>query len=100
MAKTMSYSARMYYCVQCTAGDIQELMCSCLATDLEEGYQEARKLHAKRYGQPYKIASAYVESVTNGPAIKAEDGAALQSFSAPLTTCKSTLNEIGYLHIV
>ena len=26
-----------------------------------------------------------------------EDGGALQSFSALLTTCKNTLNEIGYL---
>ena len=66
---------------------------SCLAIDLEERYQEARKLLAKRYGQLYKIASAYVERVTNGPAIKAEDGAALLSFSALLTTCKNMLNE-------
>ena len=92
MAKTTSYSARMYYLVQYTAGDVQELMRSCLATD-----SEARKLFAERYGQPYKIASAYVERVTNGPAIKAEDGTALQSFSALLTTCKNTLNEIRYL---
>ena len=97
VAKTTSYSARMYYLVQYTAGDVQELMRSCLAMDSEEGYREARKLLAKRYGQPYKIASAYVERVTNGPAIKEEDGAALQSFSALLTTCKNTLNEIGYL---
>jgi len=97
VAKTTSYSGRMYYLVQYTAGDIQELMRSCLAMDSEEVYREARKLLAKRYGQPYKIASAYVEHVTNGPAIKAEDGAALQSFSALLTTCKNTLNEIGYL---
>ena len=97
VAKTTSYSARMYYLVQYTAGDVQELMRSCLAMDSEEGYREARRLLAKRYGQPYKIASAYVERVTNGPAIKAEDGAALQSFSALLTTCKNTLNEIGYL---
>lgn len=97
VAKTTSYSARMYYLVQYTAGDVQELMRSCLAMDSEEGYREARKLLAKRYGQPYKIASAYVERVTNGPAIKAEDGVALQSFSALLTTCKNTLNEIGYL---
>ena len=97
VAKTTSYSVRMYYLVQYTAGDVQELMRSCLAMDSEEGYREARKLLAKRYGQPYKIASAYIERVTNGPAIKAEDGAALQSFSALLTTCKNTLNEIGYL---
>ena len=72
-------------------------MRSCLARDSEEGYREARKQLAKRYGQPYKIASAYAERVTNGPAIKAEDGTALQSFSALLTACKNTLIEIGYL---
>jgi hypothetical protein len=42
-AKTTSYSGRMYYLVQYTAGDVQELMRSCLAMDSEEGYQEAPK---------------------------------------------------------
>ena len=35
MAKTASFSARMYYLVQYTAGDVQELMRSCLAMDSE-----------------------------------------------------------------
>ena len=96
-AKTASPSSRLYYLVQYTAGDVQELMRSCLAMDSDRGYQEARKLLAKRYGQPYKIASAYVDRVTNGSAIKAEDGTALQSFSVLLTSCKNTLNDIGYL---
>ena len=86
--KTTSYSARMYYFVQYTAGDVQELMRSCLAMDPEEGYREAGKLLAKWYRQPYKIASAYVERITNGPAIKAEDGAALQSCCFLLITDK------------
>ena len=47
VAKTTSYSARMYYLVQYTVGDVQELMRSCLAMDSEEGYREARKLPAK-----------------------------------------------------
>jgi len=79
----------MYYLVQYTAGDVQELMRSCLAMDLNEGYREAQKLLVKRYGSPYKIASAYVERATNGNA--------LQSVSALLTTCKNTLNEIRHL---
>lgn len=49
--KTMSYSARMYYLVQYTVGELQELMRSCIAIDLEERYREAQKLLAKRYGQ-------------------------------------------------
>ena len=96
-AKTTSYSARLYYLVQYTAGDVQELMRNCLAMDSEKGYREARKLLTKRYGQPYRIASACVERVTNGPAIKSEDGAALLSFSVLLTSCKNTLTDIGYL---
>ena len=100
-AKTTSYSARLYYLVQYTAGDVQELMPSCLAMDSEKGYREAWKLLTKHYGQPYRIASACVERVTNGPAIKSEDGAALQSFSVLLTSCKNrqeqTRTDIGYL---
>ena len=48
-------------------------MLSCLSMDPEEGYPEARKLPKQRYGQSYKIATAYVDKVTKGPAIKSED---------------------------
>ena len=65
-AKTTSYSARLYYLVQYTAGDVQQLMRSCLAMDSEKGYREARKLLIKRYGQPYTSASACAERVTMG----------------------------------
>jgi len=41
--------------------------------------------------------SACVERVINGPAIKSEDGTALQSFSVLLSSCKNTLTNIGYL---
>ena len=46
---------------------------SCLAMDPEESYPEAPKLLKQRYGQSYKIATAYVDKVTKGPAIKSED---------------------------
>ena len=39
----------------------------------EEGYPEARKLLKQGYGQSYKIATACVDKVTKGPAIKSED---------------------------
>ena len=61
--KTASHSARMYFLVQYTSGDVRELMRSCIAMDLEKGHREARKLLAKRYGQPYRVASAFVERV-------------------------------------
>ena len=95
--KTNSPSARLYYLVQYTAGQVKELMSSCLSMQDARGYYEARRLLSERYGQPYKIASAFVDRLTNGPQLKAEDGPGLQRFSILLTSCKNTLGEIGYL---
>ena len=64
----------------------------------DAGYLEARHLLKERYGQGYKIATALVDRLTNGPPIKHEDGNALQKFSVLLTSCKNTLQEIGYLN--
>ena len=61
--KTSDDSAGLYYLIQYTSGDVQELMRSCLSMHLQEGYQEARKLLKSRYGRSYKIATAYVERI-------------------------------------
>ena len=43
-SRTESSSSRLYYLVQYTEGEVQELIGSCLAMDTEEGYPEAAKL--------------------------------------------------------
>lgn len=95
--KTSSSSARLYYLVQYTSGQVQELMRSCLSMKEDQGYREARKLLLERYGQPYKIATAFVDRIANTPPIKADDGPGLQRFSILLTSCSNTLKEIGYI---
>ena len=52
-----------------------------LAMDPDEGYSEARKILKKRYGESYRIATAYVDRVTKGPALKAKDSKGLQKLS-------------------
>ena len=79
--KTPSSSSRLYYLVQYTSGPVQELMKSCLSMQEKEGYLEARRLLRERYGQNYRVTAAHVQRLTEGPLIKAEDGAALQQFS-------------------
>ena len=96
--KTSSPSTRLYYLLQYTSGQVQDLVRSCLAMQEDRGYNEARKLLAERYGQSYKIATAYVDRVINGQPIRTEDGPALQKFSILLTSCRNTLKEIGYLN--
>ena len=41
-SKTASDKARLYYLVQYTSGEVQELVSSCLSMKPDEGYQEAR----------------------------------------------------------
>ena len=96
--KTSSPSTRLYYLLQYTSGSVQDLVRSCLTMPDDFGYKEARRLLAERYGQPYNIATAYVDRVINGAPIRAEDGPSLQKFSILLTSCRNTLNEIGYLN--
>ena len=91
-SKTDSSSLQLYYLVQYTAGDVQELMHSCLAMNPDKGYQEARRLMKEKHGQNYKITTAYVDRLTNGPPIRSEDGNALQKFSVQLTSCNCKNN--------
>ena len=62
-ANTTSSSARLYYLVQYTTGEVCELMRSCLAMDSDKGYVEAKQLLKKRFGQSYRIPTAYVKDI-------------------------------------
>ena len=90
------YAGRLYYLEQHTAGRLQELISSCLYMNAEAGYLKARKLLESNFGQKHKIAMAYVDKVTNGPVIRAEDAEALESFATLLASCTNTLKAIGY----
>ncbi|PFX15931.1 hypothetical protein AWC38_SpisGene19831 [Stylophora pistillata] len=72
-SKTSSNSERLYCLVMYTRGEVHELMSSYLTINPDEGYPEARKILKKRFGENYRIATAYVDKVTKGPALKAED---------------------------
>ena len=87
---------KLSYLVQYTAGDVRQLMRGCLPMKPEEGYETARSLLKNRYGQGYKIATAYVEHLTKMQPVVLKDGSALQRFSVTLTSCKNALKEIGY----
>ena len=72
-AKTTDSNARLYYLVHYTRGDTQDLMKGCLSMKPDEGYGEARRLLKERYGQGFKVATALVDRVINGPPVKHED---------------------------
>ena len=95
-SRESDYAGKLYYLEQHTAGRAQELVRSCLYMNAKAGYLKARKLLESKFGQKHKIALAYVDKVTNGPAIKAEDAEALESYATLLASCTNTLKAIGY----
>ena len=87
---------RLYYLEQHTSGRAREIVRSCMYLNPGEGYSKAKKLLEARFGQKHNIAMAYVDQLTNGPYIKAEDAESLEGFSILLSSCTNTLKAIGY----
>ncbi|XP_074656689.1 uncharacterized protein LOC141909905 [Tubulanus polymorphus] len=95
--KTSCSRERLYYLVQYTRGDVQELIKSYLVNDPDEAYPEARLALKKRFGSNYAIATALVDRIIDGPVIKSEDANALMNLSVQLSSCHNTLREIGFM---
>ena len=95
-AKEPDYSGRLYYLEQHTSGRPQEIVRSCLYMVPKEGYEKAKGLLERRFGQKHKIAMACLDQVTNGPRIKGEDAESLEGFSILLSSCTNTLRSIVY----
>ena len=96
-ARTFSSTDRLYYLEQFTAGDVKELVRSCHHLPPDEGYDQARWLLKKKFGDEYRVASAYETKALDWPNIKPEDGAALNRFSIFLTSCRNALTSSRYI---
>ena len=96
-SRTFGSTDRLYYLEQFTAGDIKEIVRSCHHLPAEEGYDEARRLLRRKYGDDYRIAPAYEMKVLDWPSLKAEDGVALNPFSVFLASCKNALAGSQYM---
>ena len=96
-SKTSSSSERLYYLEQFTSGDVKELVRSCHYLPSERGYQEARQLMKKKFGDDYRIVTAYETKALNWPEVKAEDSISVDRFSIFLMRCKNAMECSKYL---
>ena len=96
-SKTSSSSERLYYLEQFTSGDVKELVRSCHYLPPKRGYQEARRLMKKKFGDDYRIVTAYETKALNWPEVRAEDSISLDRFSIFLMRCKNIMECSKYL---
>lgn len=96
-AKTDDESDKLYYLLQYTAGEPQELVRSCEHMPPRKAYKEAKGLLEKHFGDELIIASAYMEKALQWPSIRAEHGKAMSTYALFLTRCKNTMEDVEYL---
>ena len=63
-----------------------------------DSYKEARRLLKKRFGDPYKIASAYIAKLSSWPAVRPNDGTGLQEFSIALEQARNAMTGMQYMN--
>ena len=89
---------RLYYLDQYTSGKAKELIKGCLQRKDENSYQEATRLLKKHFGDPYKIASAYLSKISNWPSVKPNDGTGLQEFSIVVEQARNAMSSMAHMN--
>lgn len=93
-------SSKLYYLEQLLEGEARDLIGGCMYIDSEQGYLEARKLLHREYGDPFKVATAYIKKATNWPTIKPNDGHGLKQLSYFLTKCVNAMQGIEHMCVL
>ncbi|XP_034530056.1 uncharacterized protein LOC117805434 [Notolabrus celidotus] len=96
--KTHSARDCLYFLEQYTRGQPREMVRSCQHMPHESGYVEAKSLLQEHFGDPLKIASAYMEKVFTWPVVKSEDVKALQAYSFLLRACCNAMEGAESTH--
>ena len=94
--KTLGARDRLYFLEQYTRGQPRELVRGCEHMHEAEGYAKAKSLLQEQFGNPMKIASAYMGKILAWPAIKSEDTKALQAYSIFLRRCNNAMRGINF----
>ena len=67
--KVDSEKDKLYFLSKYTSGKAHEVVKGFLTWDSDQGYEEARKLLAQRFGNPFRVAEAYKAKLRNWPQI-------------------------------
>lgn len=89
--RTQSQKDCLYYLEQYTRGQPRDLIRSCQHLPPSHGYTKAKSLLQEHFGDPYKVASAYMDKVLLWPMVKAEDVSALRAYSLLLQECCNSM---------
>ena len=92
--KHISNQDKLSYLQQCTEGQPHEIVRGCLLMPPEKGYQEARRLLHKRYGNEDTVSGTYINKLLSWPTIKADDIQGLQNLAVAMMVAESVMSNM------
>ena len=95
--KVDSEKDKLYFLSKYTSGKAHEVVKGFLTWDSDQGYEEARKLLAQRFGNPFRVAEAYKAKLRNWPQIVEGDSSGLQDLSDFLVRCEGAMQSMKYM---
>ena len=87
---------RLNRLIQYTSGEAKDLIRHCVHNDPTQCYDDALILLGREYGDPLRIACAYMDKLKNWPNIKFGDGAGFKGLYRFLLQCRA-FQKSGYL---
>ena len=86
---------RLSYLIQYCTGVAKELIENCVLLNADVGYSRAKELLKQRFGSSHIVSQSCIDTVVNGPALKANDQTGLLKLSTDMANCELTLRYTG-----
>ena len=96
-SRVSSEKDKLYFLSKYTSGKAHDVVKNFLTLNSDNGYEEARKLLANRYGNPVRVAEDYKVKLRNWPPIMDGDCYGLQELSDFLIRCESAMKSLRYM---
>ena len=90
----------LFYLHQCLEGEAQDLISGCLYLDGESGFSEAMRLLNQQYGQPHIVCNAFMQKLSQFPAIKQDDPKTLKKLYLLTNRCNTAMKALTDLAVL
>ena len=87
---------KLSYLIQYCKGAAKDAIENCVMLPPEKGYQEAKEILRKNFGQKHTIVRAFIDKVVKGPQIRTWESAKLSQLARDMKSCALNSEHMRY----
>jgi hypothetical protein len=99
-SRAINPAERLHFLGKYVAGEAREVIEGFMLLDGEDAYQRAKEMLAKRYGDPFTVASAFRKKLEAWPVIAPFDSLGLRKYSDFLVQCEKAMHKVDSLKVL